>query len=47
MVQHKIGSLPVVDASGELIGIFTERDVLIGECGDTKAVSIASSSKRS
>ena len=36
MVQHKIGSLPVVDASGELMGIFTERDVLIGECGDTK-----------
>jgi CBS domain-containing protein len=33
-VQHNIGSLPVVDASGELIGIFTERDVLFGECGD-------------
>jgi CBS domain-containing protein len=34
-VQHNIGSLPVVDASGNLIGIFTERDVLFGECGDT------------
>jgi CBS domain-containing protein len=36
-VQHNIGSLPVVDASGRLIGIFTERDVLFGECGDTKS----------
>lgn len=36
LVQHNIGSLPVVDASGKLIGIFTERDVLFGECGDTK-----------
>jgi CBS domain-containing protein len=35
-VQHNIGSLPVLDASGKLIGIFTERDVLFGECGDTK-----------
>ena len=33
-VQYNIGSLPVVDASGRLIGIFTERDVLFGECGD-------------
>jgi CBS domain-containing protein len=36
LVEHKIGSLPVLDSSGKLIGIFTERDVLIGECGDTK-----------
>jgi CBS domain-containing protein len=35
-VEHNIGSLPVLDASGKLIGIFTERDVLFGECGDTK-----------
>jgi CBS domain-containing protein len=35
-VQHNIGSLPVVDAQGKLIGIFTERDVLFGECGDTE-----------
>ena len=27
-VPHNIGSLPVVDARGRLIGIFTERDVL-------------------
>jgi CBS domain-containing protein len=27
-VEHNIGSLPVVSASGELVGIFTERDVL-------------------
>jgi|SRR5579864_6129609 len=29
-VEHNIGSLPVVDASGQLIGIFSERDVLFG-----------------
>jgi CBS domain-containing protein len=27
-VAHNIGSLPVVDEAGHLIGIFTERDVL-------------------
>jgi CBS domain-containing protein len=27
-VPHNIGSLPVVDARGRLVGIFTERDVL-------------------
>jgi CBS domain-containing protein len=31
-VEHNIGSLPVVDQSGKLIGIFTERDVLFGDC---------------
>jgi CBS domain-containing protein len=35
-VQHNIGSLPVLDSSGRLIGIFTERDVLFGSCGDAK-----------
>ena len=30
-VEHNIGSLPVVDASGKLVGIFTERDVLYGD----------------
>jgi CBS domain-containing protein len=30
-VEHNIGSLPVIDASGKLIGIFTERDVLYGD----------------
>jgi len=30
-VEHNIGSLPVVDASGKLVGIFTERDVLHGD----------------
>lgn len=29
-VEHNIGSLPVVNAEGELIGIFSERDVLFG-----------------
>jgi CBS domain-containing protein len=28
LVQHNIGSLPVVDYDGRLIGIFAERDVL-------------------
>jgi len=28
LVQHNIGSLPVVDHGGKLIGIFSERDVL-------------------
>jgi CBS domain-containing protein len=28
-VPHNIGSLPVVDARGRLVGIFTERDVLV------------------
>ncbi len=31
-VEHNIGSLPVVDPSSKLIGIFTERDVLFGDC---------------
>ena len=33
-VEHNIGSLPVVDASGKLVGIFTERDVLHGDHRD-------------
>ena len=37
LVMHKIGSLPVLDSSGNLVGIFTERDVLLGECGDSEA----------
>lgn len=36
LVLHNIGSLPVIENSGKLIGIFTERDVLLGECADTK-----------
>lgn len=30
LVRHNIGSLPVVDSDGRLVGIFTERDVLRG-----------------
>ncbi len=30
LVSHNIGSLPVVDAQGHLLGIFSERDVLRG-----------------
>ncbi|WP_158633552.1 CBS domain-containing protein [Tautonia sociabilis] len=30
LVRHNIGSLPVVDGHGALVGIFTERDVLRG-----------------
>jgi CBS domain-containing protein len=33
-VEHNIGSLPVVEASGQLIGIFSERDVLFGDHHD-------------
>jgi CBS domain-containing protein len=33
-VEHNIGSLPVVDGAGKLVGIFTERDVLFGDCRD-------------
>ena len=36
LVQHNIGSLPVIDSTGRMVGIFTERDVLIGECADPK-----------
>lgn len=36
LVQHNIGSLPVVDDAGHLVGIFSERDVLRGihNCGE-------------
>ena len=34
-VEHNIGSLPVVKASGQLIGIFSERDVLYGDHHDS------------
>lgn len=30
LVQHNIGSLPVVDESNAMVGIFTERDILRG-----------------
>lgn len=30
LVQNDIGSLPILDADGKLVGIFTERDVLHG-----------------
>jgi CBS domain-containing protein len=33
-VEHNIGSLPVVEVSGQLIGIFTERDVIFGDHHD-------------
>ena len=35
-VIHGIGSVPVVDPSGTLIGIFTQRDVLYGDFGDSE-----------
>ncbi len=34
-VVHGIGSVPVVDPSETLIGIFTERDVIYGDFGDS------------
>jgi len=33
-VEHNIGSLPVADVTGRLIGIFTERDVIFGDHRD-------------
>ncbi|CAN5877292.1 CBS domain-containing protein [soil metagenome] len=30
LVQENIGSLPIVDADGRIVGIFTERDLLRG-----------------
>ena len=33
-VEHNIGSLPVIESSGQLIGIFSERDVLFGNHQD-------------
>jgi len=30
-VEHNIGSLPVAEVTGQLIGIFTERDVIFGD----------------
>ena len=45
-VEHNIGSLPVVEASGQLIGIFSERDVLTGTI-TTPSGSITGSSRRS
>jgi len=33
-VKHNIGSLPVVEVTGRLIGIFTERDVIFGDHHD-------------
>jgi CBS domain-containing protein len=30
-VEHNIGALPVADATGHLLGIFTERDVIFGD----------------
>ena len=44
-VEHNIGSLPVVKASGQLIGIFSERDVLYGDHHDSER--FAGSSRRS
>jgi len=26
MLEHRVGGLPVVDASGRMIGVFSERD---------------------
>jgi CBS domain-containing protein len=36
LVIHHIGSVPVLDPEGTLIGIFTERDVLYGDFGDSE-----------
>jgi CBS domain-containing protein len=38
MVQHNIGSLPIVDQDNHLVGIFTERDVLRGTDRDSQGL---------
>ena len=40
-VEHNIGALPVAAAGGQLVGIFTERDVILGDHHDSSG-SIAS-----
>ena len=35
-VEYNIGSLPIVEASGQVIGIFSERDVLFGDYRDAE-----------
>jgi CBS domain-containing protein len=37
LVEHNIGSLPVLDEAGRLVGIFTERDVLFGVHDDCES----------
>ncbi|HEV3167172.1 MAG TPA: CBS domain-containing protein [Isosphaeraceae bacterium] len=37
MVSHNIGSMPIVDDSHHLVGIFTERDVLRGANRDCQS----------
>jgi CBS domain-containing protein len=44
MLARNIGALPVVDAAGQLVGIFTERDVLqrvAGRCDDYASRPVA------
>jgi CBS domain-containing protein len=41
LVPHNIGSLPVVDGRGRLVGIFTERDVLRGVHHDCESFTRA------
>jgi CBS domain-containing protein len=35
-VKHNIGSLPVVEALGRVVGIFSERDVVFGDYRDSE-----------
>jgi CBS domain-containing protein len=44
MIDHNVGALLVIDEPGELVGIFTERDVLmkvVGDQPDLRAVRVA------
>ncbi len=40
LVEHKIGSMPVLDSEGKLVGIITERDVLRLCSGDDLAAAV-------
>ncbi len=43
LVENNIGALPVCNASGTLVGIVSERDLLreYGQCSDSKKIKIA------
>jgi CBS domain-containing protein len=36
LVKQRVRSLPVLDSSGKLVGIFTDRDLLLGQARDQK-----------
>lgn len=41
MEQHGVGFLPVCAASGEVVGVVTDRDIALRVCGDELPVDVA------